>query len=98
TKRPSGVTTFQQFAAPNVGTPALIGSSFPLEVIEYEDIVELFGPEPPVSETINAPLRAKSAENVPGDTAGFTVICDRLPSACTLNTSMLFVVRSVTAR
>jgi hypothetical protein len=31
TQRPSGVTAFQQFAAPNVGTLLLIGWSVPPE-------------------------------------------------------------------
>src|SRR3954463_11347777 len=70
TNRPSGVTTFQQFAAPSVGTLALIGSRDPSDPIEYDEIAELFGPPPPVSDTMAVPCRANVRENAPGPTLG----------------------------
>src|SRR5581483_8083710 len=98
TKRPSGVTAFQQFAAPKVGTAGLIANSLLSVWIAYEEIVELFGPGPPVSDTMTAPLGEKIAANVPRPTAGLTVMADSRPSARTRNTSMLLVARSVTTR
>lgn len=40
TNRPSGVTAFQQFAAPNVGTLALIAESVPLACTAYDEIAD----------------------------------------------------------
>src|SRR5580692_7718741 len=98
TKRPSGVTTFQQLAEPNVGTLLLIGTSVPLLCTEYEEIADKFGPPGPVSETTATSLRVKPALNAPGPTLFVMVACDREPSLSTLNTSRLFVAFSVTIK
>src|SRR5690349_4597004 len=99
TNLPSGVIAFQQFAAPNVGTLALIAVSVPLASTAYEVMAEPFAtPAAPVSETIAAPLGAKTTENAPGPALAFTTIGDNVPSGCTKNTSTLLVSRSVTAR
>src|SRR5262245_36979800 len=96
TNRPSGVTTFQQFAAPSVGTLWLTGSNDPSATIEYDEIAE--PAPPPVSDTSSAPFAANATENAPAPGLAFTLIGDSLPSASTRNTSMLLVVRSVTTR
>src|SRR5512146_1076658 len=57
TQRPLGVTVFQQFAFPSVGTPVLMGEVVPFESTEYEEIVEaLLPPAGPVSEISAAPF------------------------------------------
>src|ERR1700747_3035716 len=92
TKRPSGVTAFQQFADPNVGTRLLIGSSVPPEATAYEDTADPLGTlAGPVSETIATPSGAKETENAPRPMLGLTTIGDSVPSPRILNTSMLFV-------
>src|ERR1700740_1245812 len=55
-------------------------------------------PEGPVSEISAAPFEAKLTENAPGPVRGFTMIGDKVPSPCTLKTSMSLVKRSITTR
>ena len=77
----------------------LIAESVPLARIAYEEMADPFETfAGPVSETSATPLGAKLTEKAPGPVLGLITIGDRLPSVCTLNTSMSLVRRSVTAR
>jgi hypothetical protein len=65
----------------------------------YEEMADPFETfAGPVSETRAIPSGAKLIEKAPGPTLGLITIGDRVPSACTLKTSMSLVRRSVTAR